>query len=289
MDVPRLAPVAERHSAVLPYPHMPESAASGTLALLYGDIRKALGFVPHLFMSLALFPDYLPLAWQQSKEALESPEFAAAASTLARSAAGLVEPPADPRARAVLAGRASGRMLLLADGLRLGLAGCLPPTTSARPAASLAGAPVSPVQAALPEAMLRPTSPAYGVLRRALDTPLVNELWHLLADEGLLEPVWSELAPLAAGARAAAVDVGEAAERAARALAWDPVADPAALEAAGSAHLLPAIDMVLTTFSVTLSRVLALVASCGDEPERRRHAPAGERPRDAAAEEEAGI
>lgn len=268
IDVPHLSSVADLHRAVLPYPHVPESAARGTVALVYGEVREALGFVPHLFTSLALFPDYLPLAWQQSSAALATPGFGDAARALAGSASGLVEPPAEARARAVLAGRASGRMLLLAEGLRLGLAGYLPSTTPARPAASNSEPVGGADPAAPPRPVLRPTSPAYGGLRHELDTPLVNELWHLLADEGLLEPVWSELAPLAASARAAAVGVGQAAERAARTLRWEPVANTAALQAAGCAPLVPAIEMVLATFSVTLARVLVLVASCGDEPGR---------------------
>lgn len=220
---------------------------------MYAEVRSELGFVPHLFTSLALFPNYLVLAWEQTKPLIGSADFSNAATRLVDRASSYVPPPRDPEAKAILAGRASGRMLLLSAGLRLALDGRLsaPSAVGVQPVGE-------PRLGVMDER--RSSESTFGEIRRDLDTPIVNELWHLLAEAGELEATWRELAPQARGALALGTDLETDAYATAARLPWHVAADATAARREGCGEVLPAIEQILETFCTTLARVLILVA-----------------------------
>lgn len=236
-----------------------EVEATGVVAGVYAELLEGMPFVPSLFKSLALCPGYLVLAHEQAA-VLSTPSFGSAAQQLVASVRGTAEPPADDEVRAALAEFAAplSRMLLLAAGLRLALDGEL-----AAPTASGQGPHARPVRPRdpAPSPHDAPAPSLYGQIRAALDTPLVNSVWRSLAGRGLLEAAWSTLGPQAPATRAAAEDLQRRAVGAARAVPWQVVAGPAALERAGLVDARPGMAGVLDAYLTTLPRVLVLVAS----------------------------
>jgi hypothetical protein len=241
------------------YPMVEEHEATGRVAACFGAILGSRPFVPSLFKSLALCPDYLVLAWDQASHAMDLEAFATAADGLATTAAEQVAPVADDRVREALAAFVDplGRMLLLSAGLLLGLEGALdgrqasaeaPPSSDATPSRKV------------PTQWEADADGIFDDIRSALGTPILNSVWRALAGDDLLEPAWSELAPRAARAREAGRGVQDDALSSARALEWPVVAGPDALRAAGVADVAPGMAAVLDAYVKTLARVLVLVA-----------------------------
>lgn len=240
------------------YPMVEEHEATGRVAAVYAQILASMPFVPSLFKSLATCPQYLVLAWDQASHALADPAFGRAAASLSESARQIGEAPPAGRVGDALGGFVDplGRMLLIAVGLLEALEGRLegrtadPNPAEAEPAEPTAGVPSQwDVDAWA----------AYGEIRRALDTPIINSIWRSLAGEGLLDEAWRTLAPQVATSRPHADMLQREAVDRARSLPWAVVATPEALDAAGAADARPAQASILDGYVKTLPRVLALV------------------------------
>ena len=245
------------------YPMVEESEATGVVAGVYAELLTRMPFVPSLFKSLALCPGYLVLAYEQSVGVLDGDELPASGQQLAASVRDAVRPPEQEQVRQTLAAFVGpiGRMLVLSSGLLLALDGELdaPPAPGERPATR----PVEPDRPA-PSQWEAPAPSAYGEIRRALDTPMVNTIWRRLAADGLLEQAWSVLGPQAAASRPAADALQQRALDAARRLPWTVVADRAALDAAGVGDAAPGMTSVLDAYVKTLPRLLVLASSSAD-------------------------
>ncbi|MCZ2858089.1 hypothetical protein [Blastococcus sp. VKM Ac-2987] len=245
------------------YPMVEEADATGVVAAVYAGLLDEMPFVPSLFKSLALCPGYLVLAHEQATPVLSHSTFGSTAQQLVTSVRDVARAPGDADVRAGLAQFAGplSRMLLLAGGLRLALAGelDLPPAPGDAPAPR----PVEP-RAPAPSTADAPAPQLYGEISAALETPIVNSIWRSLAGRGLLEPAWAALQPQVRDSRPAADDLQARAVEAARRLPWRVGATPAALGQAGLRDALPGMAGVLDAYCATLPRVLVLVASSTD-------------------------
>jgi hypothetical protein len=243
------------------YPMVEEREATGIVAGVYAEVLDAMPFVPSLFKSLAVCPRYLALAWRQAAPALGSEAFGAAAGRLVASVEHAASPPESDRAREVL-GRfvdPLGRMLLLSAGLLEAVEGRLAGEPAAGPPPE-AAEPVVP-EGGAPSQWEAPAPAAYGAIRAALETPLVNSIWRTLAGEGLLDEVWAALGAQVAATRPAADRLQHEAVRAAHEQDWRVVASPAALDGEGVGDAAPALAAILDAYVKTLPRVLTLAAS----------------------------
>lgn len=244
-----------------------EDDASGRVAAVYAAVLEQAPFVPSLLKSLALCPPYLVLAWRQAAPVLSSAELPQAVQRLVREVEDAATPPQEPGARDLLGSFAEpiGRMLLLSCGLRAALKGelgDLPPAMPevlAQPRVSL-DRPV-PSLGELPE-----HAKAFGRIRAALGTPIVNSIWRQAAADGWLETIWDHLEPQAAPSRLRADDLLRTASAGIGGLPWDVAADSASLRAADIADAAPGVIVVLDAYASTLARVLTLVACCGHRP-----------------------
>ena len=245
------------------YPMVDEDEATGRVAGVYADILSTFPMVPSLFKSFAVSPTYLELAWDQSRRVLGDDDFAARTRRVVDEAADVVPPHPDSDVRALL-GRfvgALGKMLLLTSGLRLALDGVL----DATPAAPMDELEQEPdLRVALdvpPTSAMRPAD--VGMVRSALATPIVNSIWRVAADRGLLAEAWRELsAHLASPDFVERSDqVRRGALRSAREIGWDVVASRQALANAGLPDGAAGIDAILDAYLMTLPRVLTLVAA----------------------------
>lgn len=253
-----LAPVA--------YPMVDESAAAGRVAAVYSAVLDRLPMVPSLFKSLAINAAYLELAWAQTEPMLDDGGFRSAAGELVHRARGAVPAPDDPSVRDAVGGFVAplARMLLVAAGLRAGLDGTLvgPPAAPGSlpdPGPLRPGLDV-PSTDRLPAALV-------GTIRRDLATPIVNSVWRVAADRGVLEQAWSHFGPRTRGPDFArnAGELRSLAWEAATTLRWSAVASPTALERCGLTDDAAGVATVLEAYLSTLPRVLALVASSGPE------------------------
>lgn len=246
--------------AVAGYPMVEEADATGVVAAVYARLLEDTPFVPSLFKSLALCPGYLVLAHEQAAPVRSDRTFGSLASELAASVRSAATPPADEQVREALAQFVGplSRMLLLAAGLRLALDDVLDAPPAGGPV--LEPRPVEP-RAPAPSTWDAPTPGLFGEIRAALDTPLINSVWRVLAGRGLLEPAWTALRPQTGATRAAADDLRLRALEAARRVPWQSAASPAALQAAGLGDAAPGMASVLDCYLATLPRVLVLVAS----------------------------
>jgi len=242
------------------YPMVEEGEATGAVAGVYAQLLTRMPFVPSLFKSFALCPQYLVLAYEQSAGVLDGNELKTSGQELGASVRDVVQPPEQEQVRQTLAAFVGplGRMLLLSSGLLLALHGELdaPPAPGAAPA----GRPVEPGQPA-PSQWDAPAPALYGALRAALDTPLVNTIWRKLAAEGQLEQAWSALEPQVASSRSAADALQDRSLTAARSLPWTVVASRDALVAAGIGDAAPGMAAVLDAYVKTLPRLLVLASS----------------------------
>jgi hypothetical protein len=247
--------------AVAAYPMVEETEATGRVAAVYADLLAGgMPFVPSVFKSLALCPAYLELAHDQAAGVLDEPAFADAAHELVSTVQSASLPPPDRDARQVLADfvQPLARMLLLTAGLREALDGRLhaPP---ARARTHRNG----------PEQLPQPTpstteagEPAlFGEIRATLRTPIVNTIWRSLATSGQLGAAWRALGPQVAGTRPAAAGLQRHALAIAGRLPWKTVASAESLAACEAGDAAPGMRAVLTTYLLTLPRVLALAAS----------------------------
>lgn len=247
------------------YPMVEEREATGVVAGVYAELLTRMPFVPSLFKSFALCPQYLVLAYAQSMGVLDGEELKRSAKELGASVRDVVQPPGQEQVRQTLASFVEplGRMLLLSSGLLLALDGELdaPPTPGDAPAVR----PVEPDEPA-PSQWDAPAPELYGAIRAALDTPMINTIWRTLAAEGQLEQAWSALAPQVASSRPAASALQSRALDVARDLPWTVVASREALAAAGIADAAPGMTAVLDAYVKTLPRLLVLASSsAGDQ------------------------
>lgn len=214
---------------------IPESAATGSTAELYADIRRVVGvpFVVLIYRSLAVEPGRMEAIWAELAPNLASEEGLAARAAVERASltpAGLPRPePIDPGAldaagigsaafRATLAGfrRANAANAIALWALLDGVAGTRPAPAGQVPAAAApvpAGAAMADL-AALPAstvALLEEMSaPLAGDERPVVVPSLIRYLAH---DEALLRAVWGSLRPVVEdpgfpGAVAAVRDLG---------------------------------------------------------------------------------
>jgi hypothetical protein len=242
------------------YPMVEEGEATGAVAGVYAELLTRMPFVPSLFKSFALCPQYLVLAYEQAAGVLDGDELEQSGQELGASVRDVVRPPDQEQVRETLAQFVGplGRMLLLSSGLLLALEGELdgPPA----PGHALPVRPVQPDQPA-PSPWDAPAPRLYGEIRAALNTPVINTIWRKLAAAGQLEQAWATLAPQVAGSRPAADDLQSKAIEVARRLPWTVVADRAALDSAGIADAAPGMSSVLDAYIKTLPRLLVLAAS----------------------------
>jgi hypothetical protein len=242
------------------YPMVEEHEATGIVAGVYAELLTRMPFVPSLFKSFALCPQYLVLAWAQSVDVLDGHELAQRGQELAASVQDVVRPPEQEEVRQTLAAFVDplGRMLLLSAGLLLALKGELqaPPSPAAPPPAR----PVRPEQPA-PSQWDAPAALLYGQIRAALDTPIINTIWRRLAAAGRLELAWAGLGPQVAASRPAADRLQAQALVAARELPWTVAADQDALAGAGIPDAAPGMTAVLDAYVKTLPRLLVLASS----------------------------
>jgi hypothetical protein len=240
------------------YPMVEESEATGRVAATYAAILGSMPFVPSLFKSFAVCPQYLVLAWDQASHVLGTDNFDAAATDLS-DAASTGTPVDDEEVRTAL-GEFVGplaRMLVLAAGLLAAAEGQLRgKPASADIATGGRASPTKPIASQWDATAY----PQFGEIRRTLDTPIINSIWRSLAEQGLLDRTWAALAPQAAGSRPAAARLQDRAVDAARSVHWPVVADRDALAAAGIDDALPAVTAILDAYVKTLARVLVLVA-----------------------------
>lgn len=148
------------------YPMVEEGEATGAVAGVYAQLLTRMPFVPSLFKSFALCPQYLVLAYEQSAGVLDGNELKTSGHELGASVRDIVQPPEQEQVRQTLAAFVGplGRMLLLSSGLLLALHGELdaPPAPGDAPA----GRPVEPGQPA-PSQWDAPAPALYGALRAA--------------------------------------------------------------------------------------------------------------------------
>ncbi len=242
------------------YPMVEEAEATGVVAGVYAELLTQLPFVPSLFKSLAVCPQYLVLAYEQAAGVLGGERFTDCANALAASVRGGAKPPEQEQLRQTLAQFVGplARMLVLSCGLLLALQDQLdaPPAVGsappARPVGADRGAP-SQWESAAPE--------VYGEIRAALETPMINTIWRQLAAQGQLESAWAALRPQVAASRPAADALQQRALDVARDLPWSTAATPAALATAGVADAAPGMAALLDAYIKTLPRVLALASS----------------------------
>lgn len=247
-------------ASVVGYPMVEEARAEGRVAGVYSQMLGYSEFVPSIFKSLALCPDYLVLAWRQSEPAMVGGQLSSAAEELTETAAGAVEPPRDPRARELVAGFVGplGLMSILAAGLRGALRGELE-APSAR--ADAPAPPGEPLQARVASTADLDAGEVLGEIRAGIGTPIVNTIWRRLAEEGLLRDVWNGFAPQLSRSRPVAEELEAQAVALAGALHWEQLADRQALELAGCGECAPGMEAVLDAYVATLPRVLALAGS----------------------------
>jgi hypothetical protein len=243
--------------AIAIYPMVEEHEATGRVAAVYSHILRSMPFVPSLFKSLAVCPAYLVLAWDQTVHAMSEDALADAAAELASTAAGAGQPPAQVEVRDTVSQFVVplSRMLLLSMGLLHALNGEVA-GTSASPETPSAGGVTErqvPSQWDTPQAW-----ETFGDIRAVLQTPIVNTIWRVLAERGLLDAAWAELRPRVAATRDDAQALQQLACDRARSLHWPVVADAIALDAAGVADALPGMTGVLDAYVKTLPRVLVL-------------------------------
>ncbi len=242
------------------YPMVEEGEATGSVAGVYAELLTRMPFVPSLFKSFALCPQYLVLAYEQSAGVLDGDELKSSGEELGASVRDVVTPPEQEQVRKTLSDFVGplGRMLLLSSGLLLALRGELdaPPAPGEAPAAR----PVEPDQPA-PSQWDAPAPALYGALRAALNTPMINTIWRKLAAEGQLEAAWSTFEPQVASSRAAADALQERSLTAARTLPWTVVASHDALASAGIGDAAPGMAAVLDAYLKTLPRLLVLASS----------------------------
>lgn len=239
------------------YPMVEESEATGVVAAVYADLLTRMRFVPSLFKTFALCPQYLVLANEQARDgdALQH-----AARELVASVQDVVQPPRDEGVRATLGRYAEpiSRMLLLSAGLQLALRSEL-----TAPSARGEAPPSRPLDPDLapPSQRSAPAPGVYGEIRAALGTPIVNTVWRDLADAGQLDVAWDVLRPQVPAALAAAEPLQARAVSLARQVRWPAAADPVALRRAGAPDAAAGMATVLDAYGKTLARVLALAAS----------------------------
>lgn len=242
------------------YPMVEEAEAMGRVAAVYSQILRSMPFVPSIFKSLAVCPAYLVLAWDQASHGLAEEEITEAAAGLSRAAADLADPPDDGEAREVLGEFVGplGRMLLLSAGLLHAGQGDLD-GAPASPEPPPAG-PVEPQRHVASQWEVEAWA-TYGDIRALLETPMINSIWRVLAQKGLLDRAWSQLRPQVSASRPGADRLQQLALDRARSLPWPVVAGPSAFEAAGIADAVPAVSSILDAYVKTLPRVLALAGS----------------------------
>ena len=245
------------------YPMVEESQATGAVAGVYAALLVEMPMVPSLFKSLALCPGYLVLAAEQALPALGDVTFRELADGLVSSVTDASTPPADAEVCSALAEFVDplSQMSLLAAGLRLALDGDL--HASPAPGHFPPDRPVRPQRPA-PSTHEAPAVELYSQIRSALRTPIVNSVWRSLAADGLLRSAWAVLGPQSGGVEEAADALCGRSFAAAREVPWQVAANPAALEAAGVSDAAPGMAAVLDAYSVTLSKVLALIASSAE-------------------------
>lgn len=253
------------HEGALPpaaYPMVDEAEAVGVVAGIYGLVLERFPMVPSLFKSLAVCPDYLALAWDQTRRILDDERFQASADGLITLVSDAVPPPTEPSERDLLARFTEplARMLLVTAGLRLALDGGLSGAPAALP-------PISQPRPLRPDLDVPPTGDLdghlVGAIRRDLGTPIVNSIWRLAASSGLLTSVWRRLGPHTAEPDfdAHTFQLSGQVEASARGLEWPAVASPAALERRDIGAAAPGVAAILDAYLATLPRVLTLVAS----------------------------
>lgn len=247
--------------AVAAYPMVEETEATGRVAAVYADLLAGgMPFVPSVFKSLALCPAYLVLAHDQAAGVLEEPAFADAAHELVATVRSASRPPPEPEARQGLTDfvQPLARMLLLTAGLREALDGRLqaPP---ARPRAHRTGSAQLPQPAPSTTEAAEPV--LFGEIRATLRTPIVNTIWRSLAASGQLGAAWRALGPQVAQTRPAADGLQRHALAVAGRLPWRTVASAESLAGCEAGDAAPGMRAVLTTYLLTLPRVLALAAS----------------------------
>ncbi len=242
------------------YPMVEESEATGTVAGVYAALLTRMPFVPSLFKSFALCPQYLVLAYEQVAGVLDGDELKQSGEQLGASVRDVVRPPEQERVRQTLAAFVGplGRMLLLSSGLLLALDGQL----HVSPASGQAP-PVQPVQPdqPAPSQWEAPAPVMYGAIRAALDTAVINAIWRQLAAAGQLEQAWATLGPQVQASRPAADDLQRRAIEVARSLPWTVIADRTALDRSRIADAAPGLSSVLDAYTKTLPRLLVLASS----------------------------
>lgn len=242
------------------YPMVEEQEATGVVAGVYAELLTRMPFVPSLFKSFALCPQYLVLAYEQAVGVLDGGALQRSSDELSASVRDAVQPPEQQEVRQTVASFVGplGRMLLLASGLLLALDGEL----DAAPAPGQAPAPRLVEQGEpAPSQWDAPALEVYGAIRAALQTPMINTIWRQLAAAGQLEPAWAALGPQVASSRTAADDLQRRALDAARRLPWTVVADRASLDASGVVDAAPGMSSVLDAYVKTLPRLLVLASS----------------------------
>lgn len=242
-----------RSEFLRPLPEIAEPDATGQVAQVFDEIRNHVSFVPGLFRSLALAPDYLALAWEQAAPHLSAPDFLASATTLADTVSSAVTPPAALPAREILRQYASGRMLLLSTALETTLGSQSEGSRQLDYHTNLAAR-------ANRSTVFSPTHPTFQHLRIALKSPLINTVWRHLYRKDLLDATWTELGPQIHIAHRGAPEIEARASAAARSLTW-PLAPSAGMDGMDDRSSFLYAQQIVTLYRYTLSRVLVLVAS----------------------------
>lgn len=250
-------------ASFIPYPMVEEDEATGRVAAVYARALEHSPFVPSLLKSLAVCPPYLVVAWEQAEATLTTPGFADAANRLAASVGDAANPPSDPDDCELLRGFIDplGQMLLLSCGLLAALRGEISGDRST--AGEAPPAAKERLRRSVSSASQLDAAPVFGRIRAALETPIINSVWRRLAEEGRLEGAWEQLEPQADRARPRADRLQEEAMAAARRSSLGRVADREALRRAGVEDAAPGMATILDAYTMTLPRVLVLVACCG--------------------------
>lgn len=259
-------------------PMVAEWEASGRVAAVFADIRRAFPYVPLVYRALAIQPGGLAVVWSHVRQVLHDPGLVGAARHLEQAdptttpllALPLVHltQPRQDALRAIFSHFAQTlpAQLLAVTSVGLALAGdatggpvppTVPPLTGPYPPPS--------VDLVEPDEAAEPVRHRFRQVRALLGLPYIEAPWRVLAsDPVLLETVW--LGVTRHLARDAFHDherhLAETVRRLAAELTPSHVASPEALAAVGCEEALPALRRLVALMAAGLLRhtVISLAA-----------------------------